>query len=145
MAQQSGSRQDEEAIKASILATLKGFNAHDAKLTAQAYMADSDLVTVRGDFVKGRTEIEKRLTGLFATTGKNATQRMLDISIRFIRDDVALAHVSIEMSGLVSPTGQAPPPHRELNLRVYVNDGGSWRVAAFHNTLLAAPTAAEPA
>jgi uncharacterized protein (TIGR02246 family) len=108
-------------------------------------MTESDLVTVRGDFLKGRAEIERRVADLFATSGKNATQRMLDVSIRFIRDDVALAHISIEMNGLVSPTGQTLPPHRELNLRVYVNEGGSWQVAAFHNTLLAAPAAADPA
>jgi uncharacterized protein (TIGR02246 family) len=138
MAQQFGSPQDEEAIRASILETLKGFNSHDAKLTTQAYMAEADLVTVRGDVLKGRAEIERRVAGPFATIGKEATQRALDVSIRFIRDDVALAHVSIEMSGLASPTGQALPPHRDLNLRVYVKDGGSWQVSAFHNTLVAA-------
>jgi uncharacterized protein (TIGR02246 family) len=144
MVAQFGNRQDEEAIRASILETLKGFNSHDAKLATQAYMAESDLVTVRGDFLKSRAEIERRLAEMFAARGKNARQRVLDIRIRFIRDDVALAHVSIEMSGLVSPNGQVLPPHQELNLRVFVRDGGSWQVSAFHNTLVTAPAAAKP-
>jgi hypothetical protein len=28
--------------------------------------------------------------------------------------------------------------HRELGLRVFVKDGGTWRIAALHNTPLAA-------
>jgi hypothetical protein len=31
----------------------------------------------------------------------------------------------------------ALPPHHELNLRVFVRDGEVWRVAAFHNTVVA--------
>jgi hypothetical protein len=50
---------------------------------------------------------------------------------------VALAHVSIEMSGLVPPDGHAVPPSHELNLRVFVRDEEAWRVAAFHNTVVA--------
>lgn len=142
MAHQLGSRRDEEAIRAAIVETADGFNAHDAKRATQAYMPESDLVTVRGDVLKGKVEIERRLAEMFATRGKNATQKMLDVRIRFISDDVALAHVGVEMSGLVAPDGQALPPHQELNLRVFVKDGGSWRVAAFHNTVVALPVAA---
>jgi uncharacterized protein (TIGR02246 family) len=128
-------RRDEEAIRAAIIATIERFNAHDAKRAMRAYMPEADLV--RGDVVKGRTEVEKRLAELFATRGRHATQEIPDIRLRFIADDVALAHVSVEMSGLVAPDGQAVPPHQELNLRVFVRDEGVWRVAAFHNTVVA--------
>jgi hypothetical protein len=49
---------------------------------------------------------------------------------------VALAHVTNELSGLIAPDGGRPPPHQELSLRVFVKEGGEWRVAAFHNTLV---------
>ena len=144
MAHHLGSRRDEDAIRAVIVETIEGFNAHDARRATQAYMPDSDLVTVRGDALQGKAEIERRLTELFVTRGKHAIQAMLDVRIRFIRDDVALAHVGIELNGVVAPDGQTLPPHRELNLRVFVKDGGSWRVAAFHNTVVARPVAARP-
>ena len=144
MANQPGRRRDQEAIRATIVETTDGFNAHDAKRATQAYMPESDLVTVRGDVLKGKAEIERRLAEVFATRGRGATQRMLDVRIRFISDDVALAHVGVEMSGLVAPDGQTLPPHQELNLRVFVRDGGSWRVAAFHNTVVAGPAAERP-
>jgi hypothetical protein len=40
------------------------------------------------------------------------------------------------MSGVAAPDGQVQPPHRELSIRVLVKDGGGWRIAAFHNTIL---------
>ena len=144
MAHELGSRRDEDAIRAVIVETIEGFNAHDARRATHAYMPESDLVTVRGDALKGKAEIERRLTELFVTRGKHAIQEMRDVRIRFIRDDVALAHVGIELNGVVATDGQALPPHRELNLRVFVKDGGSWRVAAFHNTVVARPVAARP-
>ena len=141
MASQLGSRRDEEAIRAAIVDTTAGFNAHDPERATHAYTPESDLVTVRGDVLKGKTEIERRLGQMFATRGKHAAQTLLDVRIRFITDDVALAHVGVEMSGLLAPDGLALPVHRELNLRVFVKEGGSWRVAAFHNTVVATTAA----
>jgi hypothetical protein len=57
------------------------------------------------------------------------------VRIRLLRHDVALVHVLNELSGLRRPEGQSLPPHRELSLRVLVKEAGTWRVAAFHNTL----------
>jgi hypothetical protein len=47
-----------------------------------------------------------------------------------------LAHVTNELSGLISPEGQKLPPHQELSIRVLVKDQGVWRITAFHNTML---------
>lgn len=105
-----GRRRGEEAIRAAVVAAIHGFNAHDAKRATQAYMPESDLVTVRGDVLKGRAEIEKRPAGLFVTRLRHAAQEMLDVRIRFIAENVALAHASVEMSGLAAPAGQAVPP-----------------------------------
>jgi uncharacterized protein (TIGR02246 family) len=112
MAQSPGSRDDEEAI-------------------------DGDLVTVRGERFKGTAEYEKGLAAILATRAKEATLRTLDVTIRFIRPDVAVAHVTNELSGLIGPDGQKLPAHRELSIRVFVKDASTWRVAAaFHNTML---------
>ncbi len=45
-----------------------------------------------------------------------------------------LAHVTNELSGLVSPEGQTLPSHQELSMRV--KDQSAWRTTAFHNTIL---------
>jgi uncharacterized protein (TIGR02246 family) len=86
--------------------------------------------------MKGRAQIEKGLATIFQTRGRNVTLETLDVSLRFIRPDVALVHVTNQLSGLLSPEGQTLPPHQELSIRVFVKDQGIWRITAFHNTIL---------
>jgi uncharacterized protein (TIGR02246 family) len=84
----------------------------------------------------GRAQIEKGLATIFQTRARDVTLKTLDVSLRFIRPDVALVHVTNELRGLLSPEGQTLPPHHELSIRVFVKDQGVWRITAFHNTIL---------
>ena len=86
--------------------------------------------------MNGVAAIEKGLTTIFETRGRNVRLKTLDVKVRFIRPDVALAHVTNELSGLLSPDGQTLPSHQELSIRVLVKDQGTWRITAFHNTIL---------
>ena len=131
-----GSPSDEAEVRQVIAQMTAGFNAHDAKASTSMYTPDADLVTVRGERFRGTTEFEMGLASIFATRAREATHRTLNVSVRFILPNVALAHVTNELSGLIAPDGQRPPPHQELSLRVFVKEGGQWRVAAFHNTLV---------
>ena len=140
-AQSQSSHQEEEAIKKVIVETTEAFNKHDAKAFARFYTTDAELVTVRGERMKGTAEIERGLGVIFATRAKAATLKMLDATIRFIKPDVAVAHVTNEMSGVVSSEGEKLPSHRELSIRVFVKENGTWRVTAFHNTIIGSPQA----
>jgi uncharacterized protein (TIGR02246 family) len=140
-AQSPTSREDEEAIMKVIAGTTEAFNKHDAKAFARFYTADAELVTVRGERMKGAAEIEKGLAAIFATRATAATLKTLDVSIRFIKPDVAAAHVTNEMSGVTSADGERTPPHRELSIRVLVKQSGTWRVTAFHNTIISSSQA----
>jgi uncharacterized protein (TIGR02246 family) len=131
-----GTRTDEDAIKAAIAATTAAFTRHDAKAWVKLCTPDARLVTVRGESMNGIGEIEKGLTTIFQTRGRNVTLKTLEVAVRFIRPDVALAHVTNELSGLASPEGQTQPPHQELSIRVLVKDQGVWRITAFHNTIV---------
>ena len=131
-----GTRNDEEAVKAVIAATTDAFTRHDAKAWVKFCTPDAQLVTVRGESMKGVAAIEKGLTSIFQARGRNVTLKTVEVAVRFIRPDVALAHVTNELSGLVNPEGQALPPHLELSIRVLVKDQGIWRITAFHNTIV---------
>ena len=135
-AQSPPTRAEEEAIKALMLKTTDAFNKHDAKAWAEFCTPDAQLVTVRGESMKGIGEIEKGLTAIFETRGRRATLKTLDVSVRFMRPDVALVHLINEMSGVTSADGQQLPAHRELSMRVLVNERGVWRITAFHNTIV---------
>jgi uncharacterized protein (TIGR02246 family) len=136
-AQQAADAESEAAIRRVIVEMTEGFNSHDGKAASRMYTRDARLVTVRGDMMNGPAEIEKGLSAIFETRAKNATQRTLDVRIRLIKPDVALAYVTNELSGLIAPDGHSLPAHQELSLRVFVKDAGQWQVAAFHNTMIA--------
>jgi len=129
---------DEEAIKKVIAGTTHAFNAHDAKAYASYCTSDAELVTVRGERMSGAAEIEKGLAGIFATRARSATLRTLDMTVRLIRADVAIVHVTNEMSGVVDVQRVTMSPHQELSVRVMVKNDGVWRVTAFHNTIVTA-------
>jgi uncharacterized protein (TIGR02246 family) len=90
--------------------------------------------------MRGTAEIQRGLAGIFQARAKHATLRPVDIRVRFIRPDVAVGHVINELSGLVDSEGRTLPTHRELSIRVFVKEKEGWRVAAFHNTMLATPS-----
>ena len=135
-AQSPGSRDDEETLRNIVVAMTEGFNRHDAKAAAQMYAPDARFVTVRGEVMNGQPAIEKGLAAILGTRAKNASQRTLDVAVRFPRPDIALVNVTNELSGLVAPDGQALPSHQELSLRVFIKESGVWQVVAFQNTLV---------
>jgi uncharacterized protein (TIGR02246 family) len=137
MVQSRGVASDESAIRKSIEDTIAAFNTRKASAILQVYTQNLDVVTTRGEHLRERDDLAGRLQGLFSRPDFSLQQRLVDLTIRFVRDDVALAHVEIEMSGAVSASGEPQPPHRELSLRVYVQEEGTWRVTAFHNTVMA--------
>ena len=94
-------------------------------------------MTVRGDVMNGRAEIEKGLSAIFTTRAKNATHSTKDVTIRMIKPDVEVDFDVNGLNELVPTDGQSVPAHQELSLRVFVRDGGIWQVAAFHNTMIA--------
>jgi hypothetical protein len=74
------------------------------------------------------------------TEGFNRHDARATVSVRLLRPGIALAHVINELSGPIAPDHQRAPPR--------VKDGGEWRVAAFHNTIVqpfGAPSAAPAA
>jgi uncharacterized protein (TIGR02246 family) len=127
---------DLDAIRKVITETTAAFNLHDAKAFARYYTPDAWLVTVRGESMAGTAEIANGLTPILESRAKSAKLETLDVSIRFIRPDVALAHVLNELSGLKSLSGDLLPAHRELSIRVFVKNDGVWRVTAFHNMIV---------
>ena len=78
----------------SLIVLIIAFSRHDAKAWVKFCTPDAQLVTVRGESMNGVGEIEKGLTTIFQTRGRNVTLKTLSVTVRFIRPDVALAHVT---------------------------------------------------
>jgi uncharacterized protein (TIGR02246 family) len=135
-AEDVGRSGDEDAIRKIVVVMTDAFNRHEAEAATQMYAPDVRFVTVRGEVMDGRPAVEKGLASILGTRAKDASQRTLDVAVRFVRPDVALVHVTNELSGLVTPDGRTLPSHQECSLRVFVKESGVWQVAAFQNTLV---------
>ena len=127
---------DEQAIRNVIFQMTEGFNNHDAKAATQMYTDDADFVNVRGDKYLGVVEIQQKLAAILSTRAKQATLKTLNVTVRFVNPDLAIAHVTNELSGLIDSAGVKLPSHQELSIRVFIKERGIWRVTAFHNTMI---------
>ena len=134
--QDHNQEKDEQTIRDIILQMTEGFNKHDAKAATQMYTSNADFVNVRGDKYTGAEEIQQKLAAILSTRAKEATLKTLNTTIRFVNPELAIAHVTNELSGLVDASGLKLPSHQELSIRVFIKEKGNWRVTAFHNTMI---------
>src|ERR1700693_4544636 len=125
-----GTPEDEASIRAIIVKITDAFNRHDAKASSQFYAPDADSVNVAGQSATGPAEIEKFLVAAHSTRLKEATIKTLNVTIRFIRPDVAIVRENHEMRGFRGPDGAPVPPYQETSLRVFEKKTGigSWRL-----------------
>ena len=137
-AEVQGAPEDMAAINSILADNVIALNKHDPVSASRQYMSNAEFTNVAGRHVKGQAEIEKFLATGFATRLKAATWKPVNTTIRFIRSDVAIVHVTSEISGFLNPNGSTAPPHNELSIRVFQKDDGIWHVAAFHNTTVVA-------
>lgn len=126
---------DENAIKQLVRQLQDGWNAHDGKAFAAPFAADADYVIVNGIKIKGHEEIEKGHTEIFTTIYKGSHNVGTLKSIRFLRPDVAVAHVEWNLEYSM---GAERKKTRAMNSLVVTKDNGKWSIAAFHNTLIQA-------
>ena len=120
---------DEEAVKQIVRQLQDGWNAHDGKAFAAPFAEDADYVVVDGMKIKGREEVEKGHVRIFSTFYKESHNVATLKSVRFLRPDVAVAHVEWNLE--VKPGGEKV---RAMNSLVLTKDGGKWSIASFHNT-----------
>ena len=96
-------RKDEAAIRKVILDGIESFNRHDAKAGTVFFAEDADFVNVYGRWSRGPADIERSRTERFQTALREAKIKLVDLRIRFIKPDVAIAHETHELSGMVGP------------------------------------------
>lgn len=105
---------------------------NDAAAYAAEFAADSDYVAFDGTHVHGREANRALHAGLFEGPLYGTRIEGEIESVRFLTDDVAVAH----MTGSVVFAWQAGIPRGRLSRNTWVlhRDGGKWNIATFHNT-----------
>ena len=122
---------DENAIRANVEQLVKGWNAKSGVEFAKPFAEDADYIVINGRQIKGREIIARGHQSIFETIYKNSTLSLTIDSIRFLRPDVVVVHVSGSMKiteGNSTRSGEAKMTH------VMTKTGGKWEIAAFQNT-----------
>lgn len=127
--------EDEAAIKAIIQRLQDGWNAGDGKAFASSFAEDADYVIVNGLKIKGREMIASGHQNIFDTVYKNSRISASIKSVRFLRSDIAIAH--IEWNLKYSENG-TPREGKAMNSLTLTKENGEWSIAAFHNTPITA-------
>ena len=126
-----GSRaEDEAAIRKNVMRMQDGWNAGDGDAFAAPFAEDADYVIINGMRVKGRKAIAEGHRQIFSTIYKNSHNAATIESVRFLRDDVAVAHVRWHLKH------QAGEGNARATL-VMTKDKGKWSIVAFQNTGIA--------
>jgi uncharacterized protein (TIGR02246 family) len=135
---------DEQDVRQAVSGFVDCWNRHDMVAFGKLFAPDADFVNVAGDWWKGREAIQERHAyahgaipvdtpgdlpryyGIF----KNSTLKFTQIEVRFLRKDVAVAHVSMELLG----DARTPNPRRTTATFVLTRQNGGWLIAAAQNT-----------
>ena len=112
----------------------KAWNAADGAGFARPFADDADFVNIRGDHFRTREVIAKGHQVIFDTMYKGSVVRYHVTDMRAVTPEVLVAHVK---SRLTAPTGPLAGEHGSLFTLVLVQRDNDWRIAAFHNTLVA--------
>jgi uncharacterized protein (TIGR02246 family) len=125
---------NDDRIVSDLVAELeKAWNAGDGARFARPFAEDADFVNIRGEHVRTREVIAKGHQAIFNTIYKGSVVRYQVAGVRAIAPAVLLAHVK---ATLKAPTGPLAGEHSSLFTVVLVQEQTSWRIAAFHNTLI---------
>jgi uncharacterized protein (TIGR02246 family) len=134
------SSHDEEAIRQKVEQFAETWNQHDMSTFASLFTKNSDCVTLGGDWLRGQDEIKKDMVKDHATVFRESQLMINAVGVRFLRPDIAVAHVTWELTGLPGRDFQKLPwAVRGIMTWMLTNDDDTWRIAAFQNTRIEAP------
>ena len=142
---------DEEAIRRVVNGLPDAWNRHDMDALGALFCPDADFVNVAGDHWKGRESIQvnhafahgavpieaagvtlpRGVYGIF----KASILHVKQIDVRFLRKDVAVAHVQTEALG----DARTKSTRRGLLVMVLIQQGGRWLIAVAQNTEINRP------
>ena len=126
---------DPKTIAETLIARLQdAWNAADGAAFGAPFAPDADFVTIRGELHRGEA-IAAGHQQIFNTIYAGSTLRYTLLDARELDDRVILTHARGNLS---VPAGPLAGEAEAIASIVIVRDGDDHRIAAFHNTLVAA-------
>ena len=126
---------DEAAIRENVRQMEAGWNAKSGAQFAGPFAADADYVVINGMYIKGREAIAEGHQRIFDTFYRESTLSLSVKRVRMLRPDVAVVHVTGTNK---TPHGAETQVSEAIITLVMTKESGAWKIAAFHNTEVAA-------
>lgn len=117
-----------------------GWNRHDMKLFSSIFSEDASFVNVAGMFWKGKNEIEAKHTKAHESQMRQSVLEVDNVSIRFVRREVAIIQMESSVRGDRNPDGTPRTQTRHTIMTAVAlkeeqkNNEDQWRLVAAHNT-----------
>ena len=124
---------DENAIRALIADIEAGWNQGSGSSFAAPFAEDADYVIVDGRQVQGREVIAQGHQYIFDTIYRGSVNQGNVRDVRFLRPDIAVAHVEWNLR----LGGESTRQSRAINTMVMEKTNGAWQIVAFHNSPIA--------
>jgi uncharacterized protein (TIGR02246 family) len=140
---QSGTSDDEKAIREIESQWETAWNHHDASALAHLAAPDADFVNARGVWGKGREHLEKSQANQQKTNEKDSSWKTTEVDVRFISPDVAVVHVYWVLTGERNQDGVLKQPELGIFTRTDVKRDGRWMISASQATYVT-PGVAQP-
>ena len=137
--QTQGNGEDLEAIKGLSLKWQDAWNRHDMRALAALVAEDVDLITVAGTRLRSRKEFEDDHAKSHRTVLRDSVLTVDQAEVKFVRPDVAVAHIEWGITGVKGPGGEARPPQRGVLTWVLEKRKGAWLIIASQATTIREP------
>jgi uncharacterized protein (TIGR02246 family) len=134
--------EDETAIRANVAQMSNGWNAKNGEQFAKPFAEDADYVIINGARIKSRSVIAKSHQEIFDTIYKISDLKLTTDSVRFLKPDVAVVHVSGILN--VGEGDSKWTNHAKVTM-VMLKNKDRWEIAAFQNTAVVDKNEAEKA
>jgi uncharacterized protein (TIGR02246 family) len=131
---QAQTKADEVAVRAVPQAFAAGWAKHDGHQVAKIMDENVDFVNVGGDWTRGRADFELYTTRLLSGRFKDSKLSVLDVSVRFLRPNIAVLHWSWKTEADRSEDGTTRPPRRGLFTMIVEKRHQDWLVTVAQNT-----------
>lgn len=124
-----------ENVAAELIGRLeRAWNEADGRAFGEPFTADADFVDIRGEHHRGREPIAAGHQTIFDSIYEGSTTDYELTQARELSDNVILAHAT---GVLTVPSGPLAGEHSAVQSLVLVRGDDGWKIASFHNTLVA--------
>jgi uncharacterized protein (TIGR02246 family) len=124
---------DEKAIRLVVKEYETLWNKHDMTSFGDLFTDDAEWVNVVGHVWRGKADIQKAHQIVHATNFKNRNMQLDNLTVRFIRPDVAVSIVRWTLDGFEAPDGRQFPKGPNVATLVFVKQDGEWLISSGEN------------